>query len=110
MTQARLKSALPEKKKQWMILAVLLFAIVTLSMPLRPARALSGGGVGTVPSVCFMPPLACTLCSIHVIRREITEWVGTGDIINPTYWRLTRHMRSEMTAQKIWWVSIFWED
>lgn len=50
---------------------------------------------------------ACSLCAPPVVLTEIQEWLtpitGTTD-------RIKRHMTSEMTAQKVWWISIFWED
>jgi hypothetical protein len=51
---------------------------------------------------------ACGICAQGVLETELEEWIT--DFNGGTYWRITRHVRSEMTAQKIWWISIFWED
>lgn len=50
---------------------------------------------------------ACDSCMMGVMMTEIQAWLMPTD---GTYFRLTRHMTSEVTAQKVWWVSIFWED
>jgi hypothetical protein len=62
---------------------------VTAIMP-RPANAL------------------CEWCVKGVVEKELEQWAT--DIQGGTYWRMTRFVRTEMTAQKIWLISIFWED
>ncbi|HQX26809.1 MAG TPA: hypothetical protein PKX38_02610 [Alphaproteobacteria bacterium] len=74
-------------------LFVLALSVVVVSSP-RPAHAFS-----VIP---------CEMCLTGVVEAELEEWVT--DYVGGTYWRLSRHMRSEMVAQKVWMVSIFWED
>ena len=62
---------------------------ITVIMP-RPANAL------------------CEWCVKGVVEAELEQWVT--DIQGGTYWRLTRFVRSEMTGEKIWLISILWED
>ncbi len=52
---------------------------------------------------------ACRTCVEAVEQALAQEW-GAALQQNGTFWRLTRHLRSEMTAHKIWTISIFWED
>jgi hypothetical protein len=50
---------------------------------------------------------ACASCSVGVSTQETAQWlIGSG----ATYWRITNHVRSEMTGEKVWMISIFWED
>jgi hypothetical protein len=73
-------------------LFVMAFSAVVVSPP-RPANAAI---------------ILCEFCLTGVVETELEEWVT--DYVGGTYWRLSRHMRSEMVAQKVWMVSIFWED
>ncbi len=50
----------------------------------------------------------CEWCVKGVVEAELQAWVT--DIQGGTYWRLTRFVRSEMTGEKIWLISILWED
>ncbi len=54
------------------------------------------------------PAYACGICIEGVIETELEQWIL--DLVNGTYWRVSRHVRSEFVAQKVWMVSIFWED
>ncbi|MGB4107544.1 MAG: hypothetical protein WBK55_07085 [Alphaproteobacteria bacterium] len=54
------------------------------------------------------PAYACGICVEGIIETELEQWIT--DIAGGTYWRVTRFVRSEMTGQKIWLTSIFWED
>jgi hypothetical protein len=62
-------------------------------------------GILLVPA---KPAQACDDCFAMAIDVELEQWITDFD--EGTYWRLTRHVRSEMTAEKIWMISIFWED
>ena len=53
---------------------------------------------------------ACEGCAETVIPSEEQEWDFIGLSTDGTIPRIEAHVRSEMTAQKVWWVSIFWED
>jgi hypothetical protein len=76
--------------KRNLILSVFVMALAfTVIMP-RPANAL------------------CEWCVKGVVEAELQAWVT--DIQGGTYWRLTRFVRSEMTGEKIWLISILWED
>ncbi|MCE7886459.1 MAG: hypothetical protein DYH13_03025 [Alphaproteobacteria bacterium PRO2] len=73
------------------LLVLGLLAVITL--PPRPASA------------AFSP---CEFCVDGVVETELEQWIT--DYIGGTYWRMSRHIRSEMVAQKVWMVSVFWED
>lgn len=76
--------------KRNLIVSVFVMALaITVIMP-RPANAL------------------CEWCVKGVVEAELQAWVT--DIQGGTYWRLTRFVRSEMTGEKIWLISILWED
>jgi hypothetical protein len=76
--------------KRNLIVSVFVMALAfTVVMP-RPANAL------------------CEWCVKGVVEAELQAWVT--DIQGGTYWRLTRFVRSEMTGEKIWLISILWED
>ena len=51
---------------------------------------------------------ACDSCAADVSSTELEEWVANP--LDSTYPRLTRHVQSEMTGEKVWMISIFWED
>lgn len=85
------------RKPRFLIVAgslfIMAFSSVVVSSP-RPAQAFS-----VIP---------CEFCLTGVVETELEEWVT--DYVGGTYWRMSRHIRSEMVAQKVWMVSIFWED
>ncbi|MGB4107543.1 MAG: hypothetical protein WBK55_07080 [Alphaproteobacteria bacterium] len=54
------------------------------------------------------PAYACGICIEGVVETELEQWIQ--DIVGGTYWRVSRHVRSEFVAQKVWLVSVFWED
>lgn len=74
------------------LLVLSLFAVI---FPPRPANAALG-------------ILDCEFCVVGVVETELEQWIT--DYVGGTYWRMSRHIRSEMVAQKVWMVSIFWED
>lgn len=94
---------------------VLLFGVVMIGQSLQSFGANSAAFLPTPPipppgpgaASCASEAESCSSCTTDVLLQETEDWFGGTDA---TFWRLTRHVRSEITAQKIWWVSIFWED
>ncbi len=51
---------------------------------------------------------ACDSCASEVSQTELEEWITNP--ISSTTPRIRRHVESEMTGEKVWMISIFWED
>lgn len=71
---------------------------ISLSLFLLPAKA----------SAQTIQGEGCCSCPETVMRVSAYEWVGAGP--QSTVSRLINHVTSELTAQRIWMISVFWED
>lgn len=67
-------------------------------------------GVFTTPAMAQDAPEGegCCSCPETVMRVSAREWIGSGSASTVT--RLMNHMTSELAAQRIWMISVFWED
>lgn len=86
------------------ILRIVLAAILMLPQ-LSHAQITFGGGSGGPGGGGGG---GCCSCPATVAQVSSMEWIGNGE--SSTVNRLINHMTSELTAQRIWMISIFWED
>ena len=78
-----------------------------LALVLAMAVFFMGIGSGSAQALS----LGCCSCKNTVTRKSNCEWFGQG-CSNPgnTVNRVNKHVESEFTAHRLWFVTILWED
>ena len=102
----------PRQKRYWFMM--LLTSLLLCSTTIQPANAQFGGPIGgpifnPPPPPTIIPGEECCSCPERV--KEVSEQeFETGSPTRSTVPRIGNHIASELAAQRIWMISIFWED